>query len=124
MRWRFALGIAVLAGLLWLASRARRLGPPEPAGETPAPARREHVEALALGLRRARDADAALAPVQAAARAQVVRRAALRPDAPDADVRDAALRLGFEEDEAAALSGARDADQALALGRALARGRR
>ena len=124
VRWRFALGFAMLAGLLWLASRARRLGPPERRAQTPTPARREHVEALALGLRRARDAGAALAPLQAAARAQVVRRAALRPDAPDADVRDAALRLGFEQDEAAALSGARDADQALALGRALARGRR
>ena len=124
LRWRYALAFAVLAGLLWLASRARRLGPPELTGETPTPARREHVEALALGLRRARDAGVALEPVQAAARAQVIRRAALRPDAPDAAVRDAALRLGFEEDEAAALCGARDADRALALGRALARGRR
>ena len=78
VRWRFALAFAVLAGLLWLLSRARRLGPPELTGELPTPARREHVEALALGLRRARDAGAALAPVQAAARAQVIRRAALR----------------------------------------------
>jgi hypothetical protein len=123
-RWRFALAFAGLAGLVWLLSRARRLGPPELTGETPTPARREHVEALALGLRRARDADVALAAVQTAARAQVIRRAALRPDAPDGDVHAAALRLGFEEDEAAALSGAHHADQALALGRALARGRR
>jgi hypothetical protein len=124
LRWRYALAFAVLAGLLWLLSRARRLGTPELTGETPTPARREHVEALALGLRRARDAEVALEPVRAAARAQVIRRAALRADAPDDAVHDAALRLGFEEDEAAALSGAGDADQALALGRALARGRR
>lgn len=124
VRWRFALAFAVLAGLVWLLSRARRLGPPELTGALPTPARREHVEALALGLRRSRDADVALAPVQAAARAQVIRRAAMASDAGDDAVREAALRLGFEEDEAAALSGAPEEDQALALGRALARGRR
>lgn len=123
VRWRFALAIGVLAALLWLGSRARRLGPAEQTGAPPPPARREHVEALALALRRAPDAGVALEPVQAAARAQVLRRAALTPDASDEVVREAALRLGFGEDEAAALTGDHDADQALALGRALARGR-
>jgi hypothetical protein len=123
-RWRVALGIGALAALLWLASRARRLGPPEQTAALPPPARREHVEALALALRRAPDPEVVLAPVQAAARAQVLRRAALAPDATDEVVREAALRLGFGEDEAAALTGGHDADQALALGRALARGRR
>jgi len=123
-RWKIGLAIAILAALVLLLSRARRLGPPEQTGATPMPARREHVEALALALRRAREPDVALAPVRAAARAQVVRRAALGPDAPDEAVRDAALRLGFEEDEVAALSGARGDGDVLALGRALARGRR
>lgn len=123
-RWKVALALAILAALLWMGSRARRLGPPEDAGEPQPPARREHVEALALALRRAREPEIALAPVQAAAREQVVRRASLAPGAPDAALRDAALRLGFEEDEAAALTGERDADMALALGRALAKGRR
>jgi len=123
VRWRIALAIAGLAALLWVASRARRLGPPEQSGAAPPPARREHVEALALALRRATDAEIALAPVQAAARAQVLRRAALAPDASDEVVRKAALRLGFGEAEAAALTGDHDADHALALGRALARGR-
>ncbi|MEA2223095.1 MAG: hypothetical protein QOH83_1471, partial [Solirubrobacteraceae bacterium] len=53
-RWRFALAGVVLAGLLLLVSRARRLGPPQESPGDPTPARREHVEALALGLRRAR----------------------------------------------------------------------
>jgi len=123
-RWKVGLALAILAALLWMGSRARRLGPPEDSGEPPPPARREHVEALALPLRRAREPEIALATLQAAARAQVVRRASLSPAAPDADVREAALRLGFGEDEAAALTGERDADTALALGRALARGRR
>jgi hypothetical protein len=122
-RWRVALAIAVLAGLLWLASRARRLGPAEQTGAPPPPARREHVEALALALRRAPDRESALAPVRAAAPSQVLRRAARAPDACDEVVRAAALRLGFGEDEAAALTGDHDGDEALALGRALARGR-
>lgn len=123
-RWKIGLGIAILAALVLLLSRARRLGPPEQTGGVPTPARREHVEALALALRKAREPEVALAPVRAAARAQVVRRAALAPDAPDDAVREAALRLGFEEDEVAALSGARGDGDVLALGRALARGRR
>jgi hypothetical protein len=124
VRWRLGLGIAVLAALLWLASQARRLGSPEQPGSAPAPARREHVEALALGLWRASDRAVALGPVQAAARAQVIRRAALAPDASDDALREAALRLGFDEDEAGALTGGGGAEETVALGRALARGRR
>jgi hypothetical protein len=52
----------------------------------------------------------------------VLRRAALPGDAPDEAVRAAALRLDFDDDEVAALMGEHD-DDALALGRALARGR-
>ncbi len=127
-RWQFGLGVALLAALVLLLARARRLGPPELADDEPTPARREHVEAIALALRRAGDRKVALAPVRAAARAQVVRRAALAADAPDDDVRAAALRLGFEADEVAALT-ADDGRPAphgdlQALGRALARGRR
>jgi hypothetical protein len=123
-RWRLALAVAVLAGLLWLLSQARRLGPAEDDGGERTPARREHVEALAIALSRTRDAPAALAPVQAAARRQVIQRAALAHDAPDEAVREAALRLGFDEEEAATVSGAPGADDALAIGRAQARGRR
>jgi hypothetical protein len=125
-RWQLGLAVALLAALLLLLSRARRLGPPEQTGAEPTPARREHVEAIALALHRAREPDAALAPVRAAARAQVLRRAALGPGAPDDDVRAAALQLGFEEDEVAALTGGKGdgSDDVRALGRALARGRR
>jgi hypothetical protein len=109
-RWQFALVVALLAALLLLASRARRLGPAELAGDEPTPARREHVDALA--------------PVREAARAQVIRSAALDPGASDDEIRDAALRLGLEEDEVAALTQERGVDDVRALGRALARGRR
>jgi hypothetical protein len=125
-RWRFALAIVVLAALLWLASRARRFGPPEETAAAPPPPRREHVEALAIALRRARDPATALASVRAEARAQAIRRGALAPDVEDDALRAAALRLGFEDDEAAALTAGPGGagDDTMALGRALARGRR
>ena len=123
-RWKLGLAIALLAALLALVSRARRLGPPELQDTEPTPARREHVDALALGLRNAHEPEVALAPVRETARAQVIRSAALDPGAPDADIRDAALRLGFEEDEVAALTREGGVDDVRALGRALARGRR
>ena len=59
-RWKLALALAIAAALVWLGSRARRFGPPEEAGEEPPPARREHVEALALALQRAREPHVAL----------------------------------------------------------------
>ena len=125
-RWQLGLVVAGLAALVLLLSRARRLGPAEQAGVEPTPARREHVEALALALQRAREPRVALAPVRAAARSQVIRRGALHPEASDDVVAEAALRLGFEEDEVAALTDRRDHDSGdvRALGRALARGRR
>lgn len=126
VRWQVGLAIALLAALVLLLSRARRLGPPDAGGAEPTPARREHVDALAVGLQRAREPDVALAPVRAAARAQVVRRAALGGGGTDCDdaVRAAASRLGFEDDEVAAMVGEGVPDDVLALGRALARGRR
>jgi len=123
-RWQVALTGFVLAALLWLLARVRRFGVAERAVVAAAPARREHVEALALSLRRARDPKVALEPVRAAARAQVLRRAGLAPDADEGAVREAALRLGLQEDEAAALADDSDQHEALATGRALAKGRR
>ena len=123
-RWQVALTGFVLAALLWLLARVRRFGPAERAVVAAAPARREHVEALALSLRRARDPKVVLEPVRAAARAQVLRRAGLAPGADEGAVREAALRLGLQEDEAAALADDSDQHEALATGRALAKGRR
>ena len=123
-RWQLALIGFVLAALLWLLARVRRFGPAERAVVAAAPARREHVEALALSLRRARDPNVALEPVRAAARTQVLRRAGLASNADEGAVREAALRLGLQEDEAAALADDSDGHDALAAGRALAKGRR
>jgi uncharacterized protein DUF4350 len=124
VRWQLGLAVALLAALTLLLSRARRLGPAEEGGAAPTPARREHVDALAAGLRRAGEPAVALAPVRSAARTQVIRRAALAPDVPDDAIGLAARRLGYAEDEIAALTGEHQPGAALALGRALARGRR
>jgi len=53
--WRFALAGLLLAGLLWIAARARRLGPAEPTIEAPPPPRSAYADAVALLLRRTRD---------------------------------------------------------------------
>jgi hypothetical protein len=105
-RWKVALVLAGLAGLALLVSRGRRLGPAEaPARELPPP-RRAYVDALADTLGRTRRPDAAAAPVRARARRAVASRAGLAADAPDPEVRAAALRLGLDEDEADAVIGA------------------
>jgi hypothetical protein len=56
-RWRLAFAILALAALLWIASRWRRLGPPERTPVAPPPPRRAYVDALSLLLRRTGQAD-------------------------------------------------------------------
>lgn len=53
--WRLAFAGLGLAGLLWIAARARRLGPPEPSLEERPPARSAYADAVALLLRRTKD---------------------------------------------------------------------
>lgn len=119
-RWKVALGAAVLAALVLLAARARRLGAAERPGRELAPPRTAYVEALAAGLARTPDRAALAGPVRDAARAALARRAGLAPDAPPDAVRDAAARLGLPPDEAAALASA-GPPELLTAGRAHAR---
>jgi Domain of unknown function (DUF4350) len=53
--WRLAFAGLGLAGLLWIAARARRLGPAEPSVEVRPPARSAYADAVALLLRRTKD---------------------------------------------------------------------
>jgi hypothetical protein len=117
-KWRIAIGGLLLAGVAWVASRARRLGPPEDQARALPPPRRDYVDAVAATLARTgAEADTA-ARVRDAARDRVARRAGLGAD-PSADaVARAAERLGLDEDEVAALSD--DDGDLLAAGRALA----
>jgi len=54
-RWLLALAGLALAGMLWAAGRARRLGPPERPARPLAPPRSAYAQALALLLRRTGD---------------------------------------------------------------------
>jgi hypothetical protein len=55
VRWRLAFLGLVLAGLLWIAARARRLGPAEQSLEVSPPARSAYADAIALLLQRTND---------------------------------------------------------------------
>jgi Domain of unknown function (DUF4350) len=102
--WRWTLGGLLVAALVWMVARGRRLGPPERARRALAPARREYVEALGAVLARTRSPAAA---------GEIVRSAALERLGPGAE-RDPAERAALEQ-------GVRDDAGLLAAGRALAR---
>jgi Domain of unknown function (DUF4350) len=121
-RWKWALVGLILAALAFVASRIRRLGPPQPLPAGSQPPRREHVEALAVALARTHKPGVAGGPVQQHARALALRRAGLRPDAGPDDVEQAGERLGLDSEESAAISAPTlGDDQVLAAGRALAK---
>ena len=121
-RWWWALGGLVLAALLWLVARGRRLGPPEREERELPPPRRAFVEAVGSLLARTRDAGNAGARVQAAARVQLAARLGLGPAASDDELRAAAARAKLPPDDLeAVLQPVRDERHLLAAGRALAR---
>jgi hypothetical protein len=117
--WKWALAGLGLAGLVLMWAIGRRLGPPEDERRPLAPPRRRFVDAQALTLARTRAPADAAAPVRAAARERIVRRAALGPEAGEPQLRRAAEQLGLEPDEAEAVLGHNP--DVLAAGRALAR---
>ncbi|MGH8985550.1 MAG: hypothetical protein ACRDY6_16955, partial [Acidimicrobiia bacterium] len=81
-----------------------------------------YVDAVAEALSRTRRPAAALAPLQAAARARLASRAGLGPDASEEQLRAAAARLGWTRGEVDALfAPVRGDDDVLAAGRALVR---
>jgi len=118
-RWK-ATAMALLAAVvMWMVASARRLGPPERTERELPPPRRAYVDALASTLARTRSPDAAMEPVRAAARAAIVRRRGLAPDAPASDLAAGARAIGLTEDEIAAVVDG--AQPATTMGRALAR---
>lgn len=120
-RWRLAFAGLVLAGLLLIASRARRMGPPEEPTRPLAPARRRYVDAVATALARAGDASAA-EPVRLAARRALLASSAEGVGAGPEEVARVGAAAGLEPAEWEAL-GAPIADQRqmLAAGTALAK---
>ena len=117
--WKWALAGLGLAGLVGVWAMGRRFGPPEDDRRPLPPPRRRFVDAQALTLARTRDPRAAAAPVRHAARDRIARRAALGPEAGEAQLRAAAGHLGLTPEETEAVLG-HDPDVVTA-GRALAK---
>lgn len=115
--WRWALAGLLLAGLLFMLARGRRLGPPERETRALPPPRRDYVESLAATLAKTKG-PAATAPLRAAARERLERRTHGEPP----DLEGTARRLGLSEEEArAVLAPPAGGTDIMALGRALAR---
>jgi hypothetical protein len=114
--WLFMLGLGLLAVVVLIAAKWRRLGPAEPEERDLAPPRKHYVESLGSTLERTHEPGAALAGLKADARQLLARRTGSEDDAA------AARRLGLEADEADAVTreGFRSED-VLPLGRAHAR---
>jgi hypothetical protein len=119
-RFGWALILLGLSGLLLIAARWPRLGPPEPRERPLFPPRRAYVDALAATLARSRDRAAVAESVRSAARERLARRAAMPRDADAETWNRAARAAGLTEEEAQALQDVTD-DEGIAAGRALAR---
>lgn len=120
--WKVALAGLLLAALLWMLARGRRLGPPEEEARPLPPPRAAYVEALASVLARTGRPAEAAAPVREAARRRLAARAGLRAEAGDSELTRAAEELGLPERERRAIVGETTSEaDALQAGRALAR---
>lgn len=92
-RWTWALGLLLLAGAVWIASRVRRLGPAEEESRPLPPARRAYVDAVGAALARTNAPAASAERLRGAARQRLERRSALGlggddPDLPSTHARD------------------------------------
>jgi hypothetical protein len=120
-RFGWALLGLLLAALVFMFARGRRLGPPELERRELAPPRRAYVDSLAATMARGREREQAVAPVREEARRRLARRAGLREDADAAAWLEAARGAGLDAEAARALTGrAGDDDAVVATGRALA----
>lgn len=120
-RWKLALVGLVLAFLVGAVARGRRVGPPDPPGTPRPPPRRSFVDAMGAALERTRRPGGALEPLRTHVRAELARRAGLAADASDEELRSAARRLGWPDDEIEAVVRPTTPDTVLASGRALSR---
>jgi hypothetical protein len=120
-RFGWALIGLLLAALVFMLARGRRLGPPERERRELPPPRRAYVDSLAATMARGKAREEAVAPVRDEARRRLARRAGLREDAPPEAWLEAARGAGLDEDAARALGGRAEDDEAVvAAGRALA----
>lgn len=103
-RWKQALLVLALAGLVWLLSHAKRLGPPQQVERPLPPPRAAYVDAVAATLA-ASQSDDATASLQHQIDVELARRGA--DIGSSADVIDVAIRSGVDPEVArSALRGA------------------
>jgi hypothetical protein len=122
-RWKWTLIGLLLAAAVWVASRARRLGPAERENRALPPPRRAYVDAVAAALARTHRPGTSAERVREAVRVRVARRAGLGAEPSDDALTRAAATLGLTDEEVALLTrpaGDSDGDLLLA-GQALAR---
>lgn len=120
--WRFALGGLVVAALVLMLARGRRLGPPEAEDRELPPPRRLYVESLAAVLGRTKRPDEAIEPVRAEGKRLLAERGQLDEAQNDDALKEVGRRAGLSETEVGALLGSvRGNAGVLAAGRALAK---
>ena len=121
--WRWGLGLALAAIIVWMLSAARRFGPVQPMARPLIPARVGYADALAATLASLpRDQiDRAVEPLRVEARQLLSRRSGVPSAVDETEVRRAARAAGVPDRViAAALRTGDAADDALDLGAALA----
>lgn len=120
-RWKAALIILALAAAVAMWASGKRLGPADRDDTVRPPPRVAYVEAVASTIARAGDREEGVRPLRAEARARVLARAGLPPDAADDEVRRAAKATGVPpETIEAILRPVTNDDEVVAVGRALA----
>ena len=120
--WRTGAAVGVVAIIVWLWSRGRRLGPPEDAQRALPPPRRAYVDAVAASVMRTKDRTVALHELRTLVRADLARQTGLAGPLDDGAARAAAERAALSDEEVSAVAGAVHTDEeVLALGRAVAR---
>jgi hypothetical protein len=120
-RWKWALGLAGVAALVWIWSAARRFGPPGATERVLAPARVGYVDGLATVLSATADrgVGAAVAPVARATRSSLCRFLGVPDDTTDEVLTSTARAAGVPDGiVVAALAPPTDRQSALATGRA------
>jgi hypothetical protein len=124
--WRWGLGIALLAIVVWILSASRRFGPPDGPDRITVPPRVRYVDAMAtlLSTRPMDQVITAIAPVQAETRRLLCRRLGIPFDAPDQVLADRLAKDGDVSSRPGSLADAvlrppATTEDVVAVGRAL-----
>lgn len=118
--WRLALGGLIVAALVLMLARGRRLGPPEAESRELAPPRRAYVESLAALLSRTKRPAEAVEPVRTEAKRLLTQRGQLDDDPDEEALRQLGRSAGLTDEEIDSLLGTASGKAGvLAAGRAL-----